>query len=260
MAAGADHGVAAGLQPPHPAVQRLGFRHVLQHGVVLHGAFVDAEVDAQLVGEVEQAFLLAAHRRARRPGRHEQRFDAERVTRAEQFTLDGVPQREREHAAQPGQRVGAPVVVGGDDRLTVAVGVKRRAVAGRQFLPQLQVVVDLTVEHQHVAVGRVRRAPAQRLVAVRDVDDRQPVEAEHHVAVVPRAGLVRTAMAHQVGGAGYRVDETRGDVGGRVGQQRQQSAHRASMPNGPADVSVRDLHLCHSPVASLHPCRVVYAA
>ena len=215
-------------------MQRLGLRHVLQHGVVLDGAFVDADVDAELVGEVEQALLLAAHRRACRPGGHEQRFDAERVARAEQFTLDGVPQREREHAAQPGQRVGAPVVVGGDDRLAVAVGVKRRAVVGRQFLPQLQVVVDLAVEHQHVAVGRLGRAPAQRLVAVRDVDDRQPVETEHHVVVVPRARLVRTAVAHQVRGAGHRIDQTRGDVGGRVGQQRQQSAHRASMPNGVA--------------------------
>src|SRR6201999_1710012 len=33
--------VAARFQPPDAAVQRLWFRHVLQHRVVLHGAIVD---------------------------------------------------------------------------------------------------------------------------------------------------------------------------------------------------------------------------
>ena len=82
--------------------------------------------------------------------------------------------------------------------------------------PQFQVVVDLAVEHQHVAVGRVGGAPAQRLMAVRDVDDRQPVEAEHDLAVVPGARLVGTAVPHQVRRAGHRVDQVGGDVGGRV--------------------------------------------
>jgi hypothetical protein len=35
--------------------------------------------------------------------------------------------------------------------------------------------------------------------------------------------------------AGHRIDQSRGDVGGRVGQQGQESAHGASMPNGAAD-------------------------
>ena len=225
-------GVAARLEPAHTAVQRLRFRHVLQNRVVLHGALVDSDVEADGRGEVQQAFLLAAEHGARRSGRHVQRLDAERIAGAEQFTLDGVPQGEREHAAQPGQRVRTPVVVGGDDRLAVAVGGEHGAVFGCQLCAQLEVVVDLAVEHQHVAVGGLRRTPAQRLVAVRDVDDRQPVETEHASSRRrPRAWLVRTAVTHQVRGAGNRVDEARGDVGGRVGQQGQQSAHRASMPN-----------------------------
>ena len=54
----------------------------------------------------------------------------------------------------------------------------------------------MAMQQQDRVVGR--RAPAQRLVAVRDVDDRQSVETEHHILVGPRAGLVGPAMAHQV--------------------------------------------------------------
>ena len=133
-------------------MQGLRFGHVLQHGVVLHGALVDAKIDTQLRAEFEQALLLTAHGGATRPGRHEQWLDAEWIARAEQFTLDRVPQREREHAAQPVQRLGAPVVVGGDDRLTVTVGGEDGTMFGGQLRAQLEVVVDLAVEHQHVAV------------------------------------------------------------------------------------------------------------
>ena len=212
-------------------MQRLRFRHVLQHRVVLHGAIVDAEVDPDGRRQIQQALLLAADRRPAGPRRHEQRLDAERITRAEQFLLDGVPQREREHAAQPGQRVGAPVVVGGDDGLTVAVGAKHGTVIGRELGAQFEVVVDLAVEHQHVAVRRLGRTPAQRLMAMRDVDDRQPVEAQHDMVVGPGARLVGTAVAHEMRGARNGIDQRRGNVSGRVGKQGQQSAHRASMPN-----------------------------
>jgi hypothetical protein len=62
-------------------------------------------------------------------------------------------------------------VVGGDDRFAVAVGGEHRAVHRGEFLAQLQIVVDLAVEHQHVAAGCFRRPPPQRLVGMRDVDD-----------------------------------------------------------------------------------------
>ena len=107
-----------------------------------------------------------------RAGRHEQQLDAERVPRAEQFTRDGVPEREREHAAQPGQRLGTPLFEGGDDRLAVSIG-------GEAGPPKIvhnssrssRSVVDLPVEHQHHNGPAHRRPPAPRLVGVRDVDD-----------------------------------------------------------------------------------------
>src|SRR4029078_2851412 len=86
-----------------------------------------------------------------------------------------------------------------------------------------------------VAVGRGGRTPAQRLMAVGDVDDRQSVEPEDDVRVSgvvgPRSGLVRPAVTDQVRRAGDRVDEGRGAVRGRVGKQGKHSPHLASIPN-----------------------------
>ena len=56
--------------------------------------------------------------------RGEQRLDPERVAGAEQHPLLGVPDEEREHAAQPRDDVLAPLVVAGDDRLGVALGAR----------------------------------------------------------------------------------------------------------------------------------------
>ena len=114
-------------------MQRLGFGHVLQHRVVLHGAAVDGQVDAERTGQIQEALLLTAHRGPAGAGRHEQRLDAERVAGAEQLARHGVPEREREHATQPRQRLRAPMVVGRDDGLPVALGGEHGAVPLGQF-------------------------------------------------------------------------------------------------------------------------------
>jgi hypothetical protein len=156
-------------------------------------------------------------------------------------------------------------VVGGDDRLTVALGGELSAEFGPQLVAELEVVVDLAVEHQRVPVRRLRRTPAQRLMAVGDVDDRQAVEAEHdgvmtvaRIAVVgPGARLVRTAVTHRMRGVRNGVHQVSGMVGNRVGQVGQQSAHGASMP-----VQAGELRTGAAdwPVASLGIVGVVYAA
>ena len=202
---------------------------------MLHRPLVDAGVEPDQIGQIQQAFLLAGHRSAAAAGRHEQRLDAERVTGAKQFAGHRIPQREGEHAAQALKHVGAPVVVAGGDGLAVAVGGEDSAVAGAQFLAQFEVVVDLAVEHQHVAVWGLPRPPPQRLVRMRDVDDGESVEPEHHltvcVGVKPGAGLIRAAVAHQMRGIG---DGSIGSLGlsgyarrGRAGarHERQQSTH-----------------------------------
>jgi hypothetical protein len=62
---------------------------------------------------------------------------------------------------------------------------------------------------------------------VRDVDDRQPVEAQDDPVISPGAGLVGTAVPHQVRGAGDGVDGSGGDGARRISYQRKQSAHPA---------------------------------
>ncbi len=88
-----------------------------------------------------------------------------------------------------------PVMERGDDRFAVAFGREDGPVLLGEFLAQFQVVVDLAVEGQGVPVGLVLRSPAQRLVRMRDVDDRQAVESEDQLVVVPGAVFVRSAMA-----------------------------------------------------------------
>ena len=172
----------AALDPADAAVQRRRLRDVLQRQVVLQRCAVDAAGGLAAAEELEQRLLLRAEddRAVGQPG-GEQRLDAEGVAGAEDGLLLGVPDEEGEHAAQPVDDVLAPQVVAGDDRLGVALGREGRALGG-QLRPQLQVVVDLAVEDDPVpAVG-----VGHRLVAVLDVDEGQPVEAEHRPVVPPR--------------------------------------------------------------------------
>ena len=92
------------------------------------------------------------------------------------------------------------------NRLPVAFGVEGVAGSG-EFLAQLDVVVNLTVERQCVALRVIRGAPAKRLVGVLDVDDGQAVEAEDGVFVVPGACGVRAAVVHARQGVPDRINE-----------------------------------------------------
>lgn len=63
-----------------------------------------------------------------------------------------------------------------------------------QLRTELDVVVDLPVEQDRIALRRVGRTPTQRLVGVVEINDGQPVEPEDHISVVPGPGLVGSAM------------------------------------------------------------------
>ena len=145
-------------------MQCFGFGDILQNRVVLQGTLIDTEVQTQTGGQVEQAFFLAADRGAARTGRHEQRLDAERVARTEQLPALGIPEGEGEHAPQTAQCLDAPIVIGGDDGLTITIGGKGGPVLFGKFGPQFQIVVDLAVEDQHIPGGRGGRPPAQWLM------------------------------------------------------------------------------------------------
>ena len=119
--------------------------------------------------------------------------------------------------------VGAPVVVAHHDRLTVTCGVEGVSGLG-EFLAQLHIVVDLAVKRQGVTFGVFCRPPAQWLVGVLDVDDRQAVKAENSVIVVPCSRSVRAAVIHAGKRATDRVGKHWGIAAGS--QQCNKTAHR----------------------------------
>ena len=123
-------------------------------------------------------------------------LDAERVPGAEQFARPGVPDGDGVHAAEPVYHVLADQGVGLEQHLGVAVGPQGDPLLP-QFGGQFDVVVDLPVEeHPEAAVGRPHRLmPGQR-----QVQDRQPPEAERDIRVRVHAIVVRPAMVDPVQG------------------------------------------------------------
>ena len=75
-----------------------------------------------------------------------QRLDAEHIPRTEQHPGAAVPQRKREHPAQPGQQLAAPLLPSVQQDLGVGAGGKGVA-QRRQLGGQRTVVVDFAVEN-----------------------------------------------------------------------------------------------------------------
>ena len=95
-----------------------------------------------------------------------QRLDAERVAGQDEIAGRLVEQREREHAAEPAQRVRSPAAPGLEHDLGVRAGAEADT-AGRQLRAQVLVVVQLAVVDERHAVA------VQRLVGQgTEVDDR----------------------------------------------------------------------------------------
>ena len=98
-----------------------------------------------------------------------ERLDPEAVAREHEPLAARVPDRDREHPAQPLREPEIPLLVGVDDRL--GVGARAQRVPGAlERVVQLGVVVDLAVLDDGARAVLVR----DRLVAAREVDDREP--------------------------------------------------------------------------------------
>ena len=118
-----------------------------------------------------------------------ERLDAERVARQHQAARAGIVQRDRIHAAQMLGEVEPVAAIEMQRQLAIRLGRKRnRAGAAAQRLAQLDVIVDLGIGDQRRAAGLV-----ERLVAGREIDDREP--GLHH------ADIARAVVAVAVGAA-----------------------------------------------------------
>src|SRR6185437_5290351 len=114
-------------------------------------------------------------------GAAEQRLDAEGVASAEDDPPVRVPDDEREHPPKS-LHCGRPeMVVGRENHLGIARCEEVHFVRfAAQLFAELEIVVNLSIEQDRVTTRSVRRTPAQRLVGMLEIDDGQPVEAEHY--------------------------------------------------------------------------------
>ena len=118
-----------------------------------------------------------------------ERLDPVAVAREHEAAARGVPDRDREHPAQPLGEAGAVLLVEMDEHL--GVGVRAEGVPGAlELVAQLGVVVDLAVLDDDDAAVLVR----DRLVAAGEVDDREAPRAERDLAVDVLAGAVGAAV------------------------------------------------------------------
>src|SRR5689334_7707160 len=83
--------------------------------------------------------------------------------------------------------------------LSVRIGGKGMT-SGNQLIPQLPIVVDLTVHHRHDGPILVK----DRLLSPCDVDDRQPLDSHRDAGIAPRTTLVRAAMHNRIA---HRLDD-----------------------------------------------------
>ena len=122
-----------------------------------------------------------------------ERLDPEAVAREHELPRARVPDRDREHPAQPLPEARAPLLVAVREHFGVAAGAKD--VPGTpEVVPQLAVVVDLAVLDDDDRAVLVR----DRLVAARQVDDREPAGGDADALVRVHALGVGAAMEERL--------------------------------------------------------------
>ena len=129
-----------------------------------------------------------------------ERFDAEPVASEQNPSAVALDDREREHSEQPVDEAVAPVVVGLEQHLGVAVGEEPVAVLG-QFAAQVLVVVDASVPRD----GETEVAVDHRLCArLGQIDDLQPAMSQRDPPLRPRTRRIGTSRGHRLGHGRYR--------------------------------------------------------
>lgn len=175
------------------------------------------------VGMCEDRFHLRAEDELQADFRPVQRLDPEPVTGKGQRAGARVVDREGEHAHQFVHDSFAPLQIALQDGL----GVARRAEPAAEPLesgPQFAIVVHLAVEDQRDTGLLVHH----RLVAVRDVDDAQPLEAESDRPCDMQPVLIRSAMHEAVG---HRLEQSGLLEGPTVGLENSRYATHRSTPS-----------------------------
>jgi hypothetical protein len=151
-------------------------RHVPEREVAVERDVVDLTRDLVIV---QQRTQLRCERQHAVADAVDQRLLADSIAGDEKLLPAVVPQREREHAVQVADAVGAVLLVQMHDHFRVAV--RGEAVpSSLQRVTQLAVVVDLAVQDDDYGAVLV----VDRLVAGIEIDDAQPLDPESDVVLV----------------------------------------------------------------------------
>ena len=177
-------------QTMNPFEQRLGAREIAGAQELGDGRFVGLGLDQTAL---EDGFDLRAEHQTIADDRPVERLDPEPVARQQQSPPRPVPDRKREHAAEPLEGAISPLLVGVEDRFSVAA--RLVAVSGRlEESPDLRVVVDLAVENDPDAVVLV----GQRLLTRGEIDDAETAMGQAGDLIAVQAGFVGSTVGDDV--------------------------------------------------------------
>nr|WP_254127036.1 hypothetical protein [Aquihabitans sp. G128] len=176
-----------------------------------------------------------------------QRLDPQAVAAEQQAPAVTLGDGEGEHAHQPFDEAVAPLPVGLEQHLGVAVGEEPVALVG-QLAAQLRVVVDAAVEgHGQAELGVVHRL----LAGGREVDDGQPAVAQRHLPLRPTAPGVGATGHHRVGHGRHRshVGLVSGrELSGKATHGRGDYPFAAGPSPDRGDGRCDKVHVCRRPV------------
>jgi hypothetical protein len=179
-----------GRQLPYTPEDRAIARRIEKRQIVIEGFDVDRSVhDARR----DQRFEFGSEVEAIAVFGVVEWFDPGAISREDQGPGTAVPEGDAEHAAQPGETVVAPLLVGVDDRLGIAGRIE--PVTERfELLSELAVIVDFAVEDDP---GRLVFA-MDRLMPGRQIDDAQPAHPETCPGLDVDPLVVRATMPYDL--------------------------------------------------------------
>ena len=123
-----------------------------------------------------------------------ERLLSETIAGADQHLVAGVPDQKRPHAVETANAAFAPFKIRVQEDFRVA-GRAELVAAALELFAKLDVVVDLTIEHHgDSAIGARHRL----MSGLREVENREALEAEADRSVVEHAIAVRAAMPDRV--------------------------------------------------------------
>ena len=177
-----------GLQLSNRAISRERSRNADERQIIMNRFVIDVATDARVL---QQGIELGTEDQLSVELGVQQRLLSHAIARQEKRFGAFIPNRKRKHPAQVLWTIGSPLVVGVNDSFSIAVGIELVAELF-EFFAQLAIVVDLAVENNPCRAVLIMN----RLLSVREIDDREPSHRQSHAIAEIETVIVRTAMTN----------------------------------------------------------------